>query len=378
VLFEEAMLGFWHTRFMQSDPKLRSFAPRLIAWQTLHGRHSLPWQGSAEGNAYPVWLSEIMLQQTQVETVIPYYQRFLARFPDLIALAAAEQDAVLGHWSGLGYYSRARNLHAAAQRVVAAHGGVFPRDIDAILALPGIGRSTAAAIAAFAFNERRAILDGNVKRVLARVFGIEGWSGEKGVENRLWALAEALLPERDIRAYTQGLMDLGATVCTRGRPRCETCPFTDDCTANLQGRQRELPGARPKKQIPEKSTAMLVLLNAGEVLLEKRPNSGIWGGLWSLPEFSEQDDPRAAASRLGFQAARLGEMPGELPAFQHVFTHFRLYIQPWRLQVARPQTAAEPRRIWLSLDDLDGAALPTPVRRILAACLYRPQSKETE
>lgn len=346
---------------MQSDPTFRSFAPRLIAWQKQHGRHALPWQGGAEGDAYPVWLSEIMLQQTQVETVIPYYQRFLARFPDVAALAAAHEDAVLGLWSGLGYYSRARNLHAAARRVVAEHGGQFPRDIDAILALPGIGRSTAAAIVAFAFNERRAILDGNVKRVLARVFSIEGWPGEKGVENRLWNLAESLLPDTDIRAYTQGLMDLGATVCTRGRPRCESCPYTDDCIANIQGRQRELPAARPKKTMPEKSTAMLVLLNAGEVLLEKRPNSGIWGGLWSLPEFPEQDDPLAAASRLGYQA----ELTGELPGFNHAFTHFRLFIQPWRLRVKRSHAAAEPGRIWLSLDDLDGAALPTPVRRIL-------------
>jgi len=347
---------------MQSDPILRSFAPRLIAWQKQHGRHSLPWQGGEAGDAYPVWLSEIMLQQTQVETVIPYYQRFLASFPDLATLAAAHEDAVLGHWSGLGYYSRARNLHAAALRIAAEHGGQFPRDIDAILALPGIGRSTAAAIAAFAFGERRAILDGNVKRVLARVFGIEGWPGEKTVENRLWALAETLLPVSDIRAYTQGLMDLGATVCTRGRPRCESCPFSDDCVANSQGRQRELPGARPKKSLPEKRTAMLVLLNAGEVLLEKRPNSGIWGGLWSLPEFPEQDDPVQAASRLGYPA----ELTGELPGFNHTFTHFRLFIQPWQLQVTRSHAAAEPGRIWLSLDDLDGAALPTPVRRILA------------
>jgi A/G-specific adenine glycosylase len=348
---------------MQSAPLFPTFAPRLIAWQKQFGRHSLPWQGSTEGDAYPVWLSEIMLQQTQVDTVIPYYQRFLASFPDLAALAAAHEDAVLGHWSGLGYYSRARNLHAAAQRVAAEHGGQFPRDIDAILALPGIGRSTAAAISAFAFNERCAILDGNVKRVLARVFGIDGWSGEKGVENRLWELAEALLPDSDIRAYTQGLMDLGATVCTRGKPRCDNCPFADDCIANIQGRQRELPASRPRKALPEKSTAMLVLINAGEVLLEKRPNSGIWGGLWSLPEFPEHDDPQAAASRLGYQAV----LSGELPGFNHAFTHFRLYIQPWCLQVQRAPVAAEPGRIWLSLDDLDGAALPTPVRRILEA-----------
>ena len=347
-------------------PLRQNFAPRLVAWQKQHGRHALPWQGGDSGDAYPVWLSEIMLQQTQVETVIPYYQRFLASFPDLKALAAADQDAVLGHWSGLGYYSRARNLHAAARQIIDQHGGHFPRHIDAILALPGIGRSTAAAIAAFAFGERRAILDGNVKRVLTRVFGIDGWPGEKAVENQLWALAESLLPSTDIQAYTQGLMDLGATICKRGRPQCESCPFSDDCIANVQGRQRELPAARPRKSVPERSTGMLVLLNAGEVLLEKRPNSGIWGGLWSLPEFAESENPLAAAHRLGYQAALADELPGELPAFNHTFTHFRLFIQPWQLRVERALSAAEPGRLWLSLDELDGAALPTPVRRILA------------
>ena len=335
------------------------FAPRLIAWQRSHGRHDLPWQGNTD--PYPVWLSEIMLQQTQVETVIPYYRRFLARFPDLASLASAHEDEVLGHWSGLGYYSRARNLHAAAKRIAAEHGGRFPSDIEAIQALPGIGRSTAAAIAAFAFGQRRAILDGNVKRVLARVSGVEGWPGEKAVETRLWYLAEALLPATDIHAYTQGLMDLGATVCTRGRPRCEACPFQVDCVANRQGRQRELPGPRPKKAIPEKSVAMLVLLRPGEVLLEKRPPSGIWGGLWSLPECGEGDDPVRVAQGLGYAV----DKPSELPAFTHAFTHFRLFIRPWALAVRRVEAAAEPGRVWLSLDDLEGAALPTPVRRIL-------------
>lgn len=341
------------------------FAPRLIAWQRQHGRNALPWQQTAAGDAYPVWLSEIMLQQTQVDTVIPYYQRFLLRFPDLATLAAADQDAVLGLWSGLGYYSRARNLHKAAQRIMGAHAGVFPADFEQILALPGIGRSTAAAIAAFAFGQRRAILDGNVKRVLARLFGIDGWPGEKVLENRLWLLAETLLPETGIEAYTQGLMDLGATVCTRGKPRCGQCPFSDSCIANRQGRQRELPQARPKKAIPEKSTAMLVLLHAGEVLLEKRPNSGIWGGLWSLPECALEEDPVAAALRLGLNAG----LRGELPAMSHTFTHFRLHIQPWRLQAERPSQAGEAGkvgRLWLSLNELEGAALPTPVRRILA------------
>jgi len=335
------------------------FAPRLIAWQQSHGRHGLPWQGKHD--PYPIWLSEIMLQQTQVETVIPYYTRFLARFPDIAALAAAPEDAVMAHWAGLGYYSRARNLHAAAKRVANEHGGRFPQQIDAILDLPGIGRSTAAAIAAFAYEQSQAILDGNVKRVLARVFGIDGWPGDKAVETRLWELAETLLPDSDIRAYTQGLMDLGATLCTRARPRCAACPFSDDCIAFRLGRQAELPAARPRKVMPERATAMLILLHGGEVLLEKRPAPGIWGGLWSLPECPADADPARAAASLGYR-------PGEVarrPAFSHTFTHFRLHIQPWLVAVERPLSVGEPGRLWLGLDNLEGAALPTPVRRIL-------------
>ncbi len=337
------------------------FAPRLIAWQQSHGRHDLPWQGTLD--PYRIWLSEIMLQQTQVETVIPYYSRFLARFPDLATLAAAPDDSVMAHWAGLGYYSRARNLHAAARRIAAEHGGRFPQQIDAIQDLPGIGRSTAAAIAAFAFAQRGAILDGNVKRVLARVFGIDGWPGEKAVETRMWALAEVLLPESDIRAYTQGLMDLGATLCTRARPHCEACPFSDDCIANCHGRQGELPASRPKKAIPERTTAMLILLHGGEILLEKRSAPGIWGGLWSLPECPADADPARAAASLGYRAGVAGRCPARI----HTFTHFRLHIQPWLLPVQRPLVAGEPGRLWLALDDLDGAALPTPVRRILEA-----------
>jgi A/G-specific adenine glycosylase len=348
------MGGFWHTRPMPPD-----FAHRLIAWQRAHGRHDLPWQ--ANRDPYPVWLSEIMLQQTQVETVIPYYRRFLARFPDIPGLAAAGEDEVLAHWSGLGYYGRARYLHAAARRIVADHGGRFPDDIGTIRALPGIGRSTAAAIAAFAFGQRRAILDGNVKRVLTRVFGVEGWPGDKVVEARLWDLAESLLPATDIHAYTQGLMDLGATVCTRGRPRCEACPFRDDCVAHRQGRQRELPGPRPRRSIPQRSVTMLVLHRPGEVLLKKRPPTGVWGGLWSLPECGEADDPREMARRLGYAAAKAVE----LPAFTHVFTHFRLCIRPCSLAVRGTGAVEEPGRVWLALDDLEGAALPAPVRRIL-------------
>ena len=349
---------FWHTRAMFPD-----FAQRLIRWQRSHGRHDLPWQGGDEPSPdpYPIWLSEIMLQQTQVETVIPYYRRFLARIPDIARLASASEDEVMAHWAGLGYYSRARNLHAAARRIQSELGGAFPRDPAVIQALPGIGRSTAAAIAVFAYNHRLAILDGNVKRVLARIFGVEGWPGDKAVEGRLWSLAETLLPGGHIRAYTQGLMDLGATVCTRSRPCCDTCPFMDDCVANRQGRQRELPGPRPKKTLPERQTTMLVLVHVGEVLLEKRPAPGIWGGLWSLPECTVEEDAHLAATRLGYRA----EAGLALPTLVHTFTHFRLTISPWRLEVQRPVQADEPGRLWLPLADLAGAALPTPVRRIL-------------
>ena len=338
---------------------LETFAPRLIAWQQTHGRHDLPWQVS---DAYAVWISEIMLQQTQVETVLPYYARFMARFPDLASLAAAPEDAVLALWSGLGYYARGRNLHAAARLIAAQHGGLFPRDSEAIAALPGIGRSTAAAIAAFAYGERRAILDGNVKRVFCRLFGIDGWSGTKAVENRLWQLAEGLLPEHGIRAYTQGLMDLGATLCRRTRPDCLRCPFGDDCVAHRDGRQAELPAARPRKALPEKETAMLLLWHGGEIMLQKRPPSGIWGGLWSLPECPAEDDPVEAARRLGYHA----EAMAALPSLTHTFSHFHLRIHPRPLAVPqRPAGMAEPGLLWLTPAEAAQAALPTPVRRII-------------
>lgn len=338
---------------------MNDFAARLIAWQKAHGRNDLPWQTE---DAYRVWLSEIMLQQTQVETVIPYYHRFLVRFPDIPSLAAAREDEVLALWSGLGYYARARNLHAAARQVVALHGGFFPRDFDQIQSLPGIGRSTAAAIAAFAFSERRAILDGNVKRVFCRLFGIEGWPGQKAVEDRLWRLAEELLPEVDIRAYTQGIMDLGATLCRRSRPDCVRCPFGDECVANRHGTQSELPSPRPRKAVPERRIAMLVLMRQGEVLLEKRPPAGIWGGLWSLPECPVEEDPLRCAARLGYEA----EAVSDLPALSHAFSHFRLHIHPRRVSVVScAGLATEPGRFWLTPDDACQAALPTPVRKII-------------
>jgi A/G-specific adenine glycosylase len=339
---------------------MHDFALRLIAWQRRHGRHDLPWQRGAD--AYAVWVSEIMLQQTQVDTVIPYYRRFLDRFPDLPALAGARLEEVLALWSGLGYYARARNLHAAARRVVERHGGVFPRRFEDILELPGVGRSTAAAIAALAHGERQAILDGNVRRVLCRLFGVEGWPGDKAVEDRLWRLAESLLPERDVGVYTQGLMDLGATLCTRNRPRCEVCPFAADCVAARAGRQSELPSPRPRKALPKRTTAMLILCHGREVLLERRPPAGIWGGLWSLPECAADEDVLQAAGRLGCRS----DAARALPTLRHSFTHFRLEIRPWLLSVQRHSGVTEAGgRLWVGFEEAMRAAVPTPVRRLL-------------
>lgn len=336
-----------------------TFAAQIVAWQRAHGRHDLPWQGQ---NAYAVWVSEIMLQQTQVETVIPYYQRFMARFPTLVALTAARVDEVLALWSGLGYYARGRNLHQAAQQATAQFGD-FPVAFACLCELPGIGRSTAGAIAALAGGERQAILDGNVRRVLCRAFGVEGWPGEAAVQTRLWALAETLLPEAvDIRPYTQGMMDLGATLCTRARPRCVECPLQADCMAARESRQADLPQARPKRAIPQRETAMMVLLHAGQVLLERRPPTGIWGGLWSLPEVALDTPTAVLEQQFGGEFDELAAAP----AFVHVFSHFRLHIQPRRFAVRRwPLRAESPGRLWLPLNEITGAALPAPVRQIL-------------
>ncbi len=345
-----------------------SFAPRLIAWQRVHGRHDLPWQNT--GDAYRIWLSEIMLQQTQVSTVIPYYIKFVARFPDVGALAAAPLDDVMALWAGLGYYSRARNLHRCAQTVVADHGGQFPRTVAALAELPGIGRSTAAAIASFAYGARETILDGNVKRVLARVFGIDGFPGEKRIENAMWTLAESLVPasgsDAEVASYTQGLMDLGATLCVRGKPACIRCPFAVDCVAHATGRQRELPTARPKKTIPTRRTWMLVLLDGPAVLLEKRPPAGIWGGLWSLPEALDEPALTARARALG--TTRSLE---RLAPLTHTFTHFKLEIEPCLGDAASTSAQAgalgDEESAWVPLAEIDAYGVPAPVRKLLDA-----------
>ncbi len=354
-----------------ADP---SFSRAVIAWQQQHGRHALPWQNTTD--AYRVWLSEIMLQQTQVAAVLDYYGRFLARFPTLQELAAAPSEDVMALWSGLGYYTRARNLHACAKRVVAEYGGQFPSNPALLADLPGIGRSTAAAIAAFSYGTRAAILDGNVKRVFARVFGIDQFPGAKAVEDALWRRADALLPDSGIESYTQGLMDLGATLCTRSSPACERCPLSQRCVALATGRTAELPVRKPKKAIPEKHATLLAVVDRRQVLLEQRPDSGIWGGLLSLPEL----DGHAATAGGGSAAAAAARavatiaLPRTFGAIEsietllplvHVFTHYKLHITPVRIALAGRQPLG-PQYVWWDLANIEAAPLPAPVKKLLA------------
>jgi A/G-specific adenine glycosylase len=303
-----------------------------------------------------------MLQQTQVATVIPYYQRFTSSFPTIAALAAVTEEQVLAHWSGLGYYARGRNLHRAARIIVEKYRGEFPREFNDIVDLPGIGRSTAAAICALAYHERRAILDGNVKRVLARYCGIEGWAGDKKVEATLWQQAEALLPQQEVAVYTQALMDMGATVCTRSKPKCALCPVQADCLALQTERVTTLPTPRPRKSVPEKHATFLLLMHGNEILLEKRPGSGIWGGLWCPPQFEDERAAQAWFMQNGMNASE-GE---KLATFTHTFTHFKLHITPLKIQLARkPLRASQPGSVWLNIEEALSAAIPTPVRTLL-------------
>jgi A/G-specific adenine glycosylase len=310
-----------------------------------------------------VWLSEIMLQQTTVAAVIPYYQRFLATFPTLDFLASAPIERVMALWSGLGYYSRARNLHRCAQVVMTEHRGEFPRDVSAIVELPGIGRSTASAIAAFCFDASTAILEGNVKRVLARHAGVEGYPGQPSIARTLWNIAEQRMPRDDVDAYTQGMMDLGATVCTRSKPACLVCPVSSDCAARASHRVGQIPASRPKRELPRRSVTLLMMIRHDSVLLERRPPTGIWGGLWSLPELPDDVDAiRYCSDRFD---ARI-EIEPQLPAIEHGFTHFRLTIRPQPCAVkSQGLRAEEPGLLWMPLMDAAGAALPSPIRRLL-------------
>lgn len=334
------------------------FSTRVLTWYDRHGRKDLPWQTD---DPYRVWVSEVMLQQTQVATVIPYYERFIASFPDVGALADAAVDEVLSHWSGLGYYARARNLHAAAQQVRDQHAGVFPRDFEAVKALPGIGRSTAGAILALAFGERHAILDGNVKRVLARHEAVEGWPGRTAVAKRLWEIAERHTPSRRLGAYTQAMMDLGATLCTRTRPACARCPVSEDCRAYADGNVEAYPGKKPKKERPLRQTTMVIAVDDDAVYLERRPAAGIWGGLWSFPEIGEADLDQWCRQRLGC-------VPGEAaswPTLRHGFTHYDLDIRPVVVRFDNGSRAAADGACWYRLDDPAPGGIAAPVRKLI-------------
>ncbi|MBU6273058.1 MAG: A/G-specific adenine glycosylase [Betaproteobacteria bacterium] len=366
----------------EASRAVSAFAQRVIAWQRAHGRHDLPWQASRD--PYRIWLSEVMLQQTQVATVIPYYQRFLAAFPDVASLAAAPAEQVLALWSGLGYYSRARHLHRAANEVMTRFGGSMPTDPEALASLPGIGRSTAAAIAVFSVGERAAILDGNVKRVFLRHGAIDGDPGSGAVLAQLWALAQARLPASDLPAYTQGLMDLGATVCTRSRPACGRCPLAVDCRALASARPTDWPQPRRRPAAPRRDLPLLLIRRGDAVLLQRRPERGIWGGLWCPPVC---DRPPASAAEAIAAAADLLVALGEadagaacaggatvraLTVFEHALTHFRLVIAPWQvdLPVASAPAATGAAALidcrWWPLRDCADAALPVPARRLLA------------
>lgn len=337
-------------------------AGSLLDWFDRHGRHDLPWQQNP--TPYRVWVSEIMLQQTQVATVIPFYARFMARFPEVQALAKGPLDEVLHLWSGLGYYARARNLHRAAQVLTAEYGGEFPDDPERLQALPGIGRSTAGAILALSRGRRHAILDGNVRRVLARCFGVEGWPGERAVESRLWALAEACTPQARVDAYTQAIMDLGATVCTRARPACATCPLKEGCNARATGRQSALPAPRPRRQRRLRQTIMLLLQSPdGATWLETRPQRGLWGGLHGFPEFDSIEQMEEWLRKAGMTLA--GE-PERLPELRHAFTHFDLDILPVRLRLATvPPCVADSGGLWYNTREPARVGLAAPVTELL-------------
>lgn len=345
---------------------MKPFAAALLAWFDDHGRHDLPWQSaSSDGrrDAYRVWLSETMLQQTQVATVIGYFERFVAALPTLRDLAAAPEDQVLALWFGLGYYRRARFLHRAAQLCVERHGGELPHDFDALAALPGIGRSTTGAILAQAHGLRFPILDGNVKRVLARYHGIHGHPGESAVEKLLWQHADAHTPATRVADYTQAIMDLGATVCTRARPRCEACPLAADCVALRDGLVAQLPSPKPAKITPTRETVMLILRDAhGRVLLERRGPQGVWPGLWSLPEATDID----AAWRHARQHARIDDAQPLVP-FTHVFSHYKLRVEPLLFDgaAAARGIADNPGLRWCDASDLAALGLPAPVRKLL-------------
>jgi A/G-specific adenine glycosylase len=339
------------------------FALRLLEWFSVHGRHTLPWQ--VNPTPYRVWVSEVMLQQTQVATVIPYYARFMARFPSIDALAAAPLDEVLHLWTGLGYYARARNLRTCATVLVAQHGGVFPDTLEEVMALPGIGRSTAGAILALSCGQRHPILDGNAKRVLARAFGIAGDPSSKTALAALWIQADACTPYQEVAAYTQGIMDLGATVCTRARPACTLCPINASCVAAREGRQMEFPGRKIKRHRPSREATLLIAQigsnGSPAVLLERRPIPGLWGGLWSPPQFANEGEALAWCAR-EFGDASESEA---LSPIDHAFTHFDLRLKPLRVRGRQNSDVLEVSdRLWYRLDAPPRVGLPQPILQL--------------
>lgn len=351
---------------------MSNFVQRLCTWQRQHGRHNLPWQCQ---DPYKVWLSEIMLQQTQVVTVIDYYNRFLERFPDIETLAAAKQAEVMSYWAGLGYYARARNLHRAAQIIVEQHHGIFPTALEDIIALPGIGQSTAHAIMAFCYGAHTPIMDGNVKRVFTRYYGIVGDTSKAAVNKQLWAQAEQTLAEAVVQTptdinmatYTQALMDFGSLVCTRSAPQCDNCPIADDCYAKAHGLQRSLPTPKARKSTPTRSTIMLLLLRGDEVLLEQRPQEGIWGGLLSLPEFSDEEQLIHYLQNQGYTVSPTKDLI-KLAAFEHVFSHFKLHIQPILYSVDTTQhdlASPNEKQAFYPIASGSTLAIPKPVNQLL-------------
>lgn len=343
---------------MSSTP---DFAATVLAWYDCHGRKDLPWQ--QDMTPYRVWVSEIMLQQTQVATVVPYFGRFMQALPDVSALAAAEADEVLHLWTGLGYYSRARNLHKAAQQVVNHLAGELPRDIDQLINLPGIGRSTAGAIASLSMGLRAPILDGNVKRVLARYHAVQGWPGAKAVHDGLWVLAERYTPHSRVNHYTQAMMDLGATLCTRSKPSCLVCPLQAGCQARMLGQPTRYPYAKPRKQIPVRQCLMPLLINPeGNVWLQRRPDSGLWGGLWCPPQMDDREQLAGLIAQQGWRA----EEPQVLEPLRHTFSHFHLDIQPLLVRVDAGHAVAEPGQVWYNLRQPSRLGLAAPVKKLLA------------
>ena len=339
----------------------QTFSDTVLAWYEQHGRKHLPWQQDI--TPYRAWVSEIMLQQTQVTTVIPYFQRFMQRFPDVQALAAAGQDDVLHLWTGLGYYARGRNLHKCAQTVVEQYGGEFPRSVVQLSELPGIGRSTAGAIASISMGIQAPILDGNVKRVLTRFFAVEGWPGITPVQNELWQLATELTPDHNTRQYTQAMMDLGATLCSRSKPGCGLCPLAPQCKAHAQGREKDFPYSKPKKDKPVKETVMLMLRAPdGQILLRQRPQNGIWGGLFSFPEIAQLEDTQSWLATHQADTAETEVLDG----FRHTFSHYHLDITPVLVRLSKPLTGVgEDTEHWYNPEKPSEIGLAAPVKKLL-------------